>query len=646
MTDAPTDATSMLAATDPLTAGPSAAPPVPTPAPGTCPIPPRPPARRLRVFAFDPLASTSLDMIGINETMLEVRWEDDLLPGPVGEYLEVIDVDPAAGCCYAPVDLNHPFVLSESGLRPSEASPQFHQQMVYAVAMKTIGHFEHALGRTALWAPRETGVGPARAFEYVSRLRIYPHGIREANAYYSPAKKALLLGYFPAGSASLRNLPGGYVFCCLSHDVVAHETSHALLDGLHRRWREPTNRDVLAFHEAFADIVAIFQHFTMPDALRDRVARCGGDLGREGVLGGLAQQFGDAIGLYGPLRSAIVPAGDGGPEAARQLAESYRQAQEPHDLGAVLVGAVFDAFLTITRRRSDDLVRLATGGTGVLSPGAIPHELVNRLADEAGKAAEQVLNICIRALDYCPPVDVTFGDFLRALVTADSDLVEDDRRGYRVAFVEAFRRRGIYPSGVRSLSSESLAWQSPPIDLSLEPIVRRMSLAWNLRSGRRQAFDASRANAAALKTWLDGSAFSDEGAKVLGFFRSSSRSITVDGTEGALSRFEVHSVRPVRRVGPDGQQRVDLVIEITQKWTPLDSQEGYRGGCTLLVDPDTGRVRYCIRKRVASEERVAAQREHAAAEALLSPRAAYFSNWANAPEPFAMLHGRRLGEGR
>ena len=31
------------------------------------------------------------------------------------------------------------------------------------------------------------------------RLRIYAHALRERNAYYSPDKKALLFGYFPAG---------------------------------------------------------------------------------------------------------------------------------------------------------------------------------------------------------------------------------------------------------------------------------------------------------------------------------------------------------------------------------------------------------------------------------------------------------------
>jgi hypothetical protein len=110
----------------------------------THPQPPVPTRRRLRVYAYDPSLGTRLETYGINEATVEVPWEK-LEPGPVGEYIELIDVDPASGCCYAPVDLNHPYVLTQNGLAPSERNPQFHQQMAYAVAMRTIERFEQAL---------------------------------------------------------------------------------------------------------------------------------------------------------------------------------------------------------------------------------------------------------------------------------------------------------------------------------------------------------------------------------------------------------------------------------------------------------------------------------------------------------------------
>jgi hypothetical protein len=94
----------------------------------------------------------------------------------------------------------------------------------------------------------------------------------------------------------------------------------------------------------------------------------------------------------------------------------------------------------------------------VLHPGSIHPDLVRRLSREAAKTARHVLTMCIRALDYCPPLDITFGEFLRAIITADYDLVADDQLQYRIAFVEAFRRRGIYPRDVRSLGVDSLLW--------------------------------------------------------------------------------------------------------------------------------------------------------------------------------------------
>ena len=116
--------------------------------------------------------------------------------------------------------------------------------------------------------------------------------------------------------------------------------------------------------------------------------------------------------------------------------------------------------------------RIATGGSGVLPAGDLHPDLVNRLANEAAKTARQVLNMCIRALDYCPPVDIGFGDYLRALITADMDLVPDDPRRYRLAIIDAFRARGIYPRGLRALSEESLQWDRMPDEAREEPALQ------------------------------------------------------------------------------------------------------------------------------------------------------------------------------
>ena len=414
----------------------------------------KPPVYRyLRGYSLDPGFSTRLDTAGINEVLYQVPFEE-VQPGPCGEYLEVVDFDPPSGCWYEPVDLSHEAVASQQGLTPSEGNPQFHQQFVYAVAMKTIRHFERALGRKIVWYPRLTRTRSARGQvqfrrDYVQQLRIYPHALRDANAYYDPDKTALLFGYFAAADQYYgRNYPGGLVFTCLSPDIVAHEMTHAILDSIHHRYIEDTNPDVAAFHEGFADIVALLQRFTFRALVEDRLYAAGGRMDQQAfVLGELATQFGEALrGNRGALRNMIGREDDEG--NWRPLAPSpadYANAIEAHDRGAVLVATIFDAFQRIYAFRTRDLLRIATNGTGVLPEGSISRDLVGRLASEAAEIAEHLLHICIRALDYSPPNDITFGSYLRALITADIDIAPEDENGYRVALIEAFRARGIFP---------------------------------------------------------------------------------------------------------------------------------------------------------------------------------------------------------
>jgi hypothetical protein len=255
---------------------------------------PEPVHRKLRIFALDPSIAARTETAGIGEITIPIPWEKHLLPGPVGEYIEVVDADPASGCFYKPVDLNDRRIVAQNGLAPSEINPQFHQQMVYAVAMATINHFEQALGRVALWADHKeyyNDQGFSRKY-FVRRIRIYPHALRERNAYYSPQKKSLLFGYFPAGVTDAIHERSSIVFTSLSHDIIAHEMTHALLDGVHPRFNKPVNQDVLAFHEAFADIVALFQRFSYPGVLTHQIARTRGNLSEENLLAQLAQQFG------------------------------------------------------------------------------------------------------------------------------------------------------------------------------------------------------------------------------------------------------------------------------------------------------------------------------------------------------------------
>src|SRR5262249_4920773 len=158
-----------------------------------------------------------------------------------------------------------------------------------------------------------------------------------------------------------------------------------------------------------------------PEVLTYQIARTRGDIRRESLLGVLAAQFGEATGHRGALREYI---GRKVEKDGKEIWEpvppdptAIGRVFEPHARGAILVAALFRAFTNIYENRVQDLRRIATGGKGILPDGDIHPDLVGRLAAEAAKAAEHLLTMCLRALDYCPPVDLTFGEYLRALIT-------------------------------------------------------------------------------------------------------------------------------------------------------------------------------------------------------------------------------------
>lgn len=624
---------------------------------------PKPSMRRLRVYAFDPQSSVELKTAVINDTVIELpwetRWEDQLEPGPINDYLEVVDYDPGSDLFYAPVDLNASFLLAQDGLPPSEGCPQFHQQMVFAVAMRTIRHFERALGRVVLWAGDRNASEDSPDRNFTRRLRIYPHGLREKNAYYSPSKRALLFGYFKHLEGDTSSC--SWVFTCLSQDIIAHETTHAILHGMQQRSIEASNLDSLAFHEAFADIIALLQHFSLTNVVRHQLAQSKGSLREPGLLNGLALQFGHATGRQGALRYALqyleIPV-TSATAASKASATSETDATskadakdgdeihhprklsatfEAHQRGGFLVAAIFDAFVTIYERRTADLFRLARSSAEP-DQDYLSAELVDRLAIEAGKAADQVLRMCVRALDYTPPVDLHFGEYLRAIITADTDLVDNDPMRYRIAFVEAFRKRGITVPGCISMAPDSLLWDEPDlsetpefgeaggnpeeglsnvfsdllasleVSVSLEP-WSASSVHGTSGGGRRNLREAAvgviQRNQERIHVWFkEDSAFDEGWEKLVGMrllaFDDPRRKAPLTniptlwtgkasefGEFSKVPKIEVHSARIARRAGPEGQETHQLIIHMTQKRRgyddPIDQEKADAGDPAFLA---------------------------------------------------------------
>ena len=507
-----------------------------------------------------------------------------LRKGPNGCRFRVVKSDDSPLGAYAEVDLNDVSLLISNGHSPAPTDPVFHHQMVYAVAMTTYAVFRSALGREISW-----GFPGAK-------LRLVPHAFEDANAQYIRDEEALLFGWYKVEGSNRVDMPAGaIIYSCLSHDVIAHELTHALLDGLRVRFDRASNPDVAGFHEGFADLVAILQRFSYRNVVRNIILTTRGDLTREGewtkLVFELARGQGD-----GSLRQ-IDLAG----------AHRYNAAIEEHELGTILVSALLDAFVTIYTHKAAPIIRLATGGRNKLGvDDPMSGDLINQLTHIASRLATQLLTMCIRAIDYCPPVDITLGEYLRALITADRDLVPDDQYAYREALIDAFRKRHMFPQSVPALSEDALLWLRPPKPIFI-PGLNFGDLRFSTDPGTAADVIEVKRQAEAIGKMV----CLPENLDLFGLADPKDEYFSPDKVDPPV----VESVRSLRRVGPDGQLAFGIVAEVIQR-RYVSGGGGYpaftfRGGSTVIIGAE-GEVRYIVAKSVKSEPRLDKQREYAA----------------------------------
>jgi hypothetical protein len=547
---------------------------------------------------------------------------EELAAGPRGYRVHVVDYDASSQRLYPPVEYGT-YAPGARSWREDPAAevpdsvvlrdPGFHAQNVYAIVMRTLARFEHALGRRVSWGFDSPG----------HQIKVAPHAFADANAFYSRRDEALLFGHFPSRDGRRT------VFTCLSHDVVAHETSHAILDGLRKRFMEPSSPDQAAFHEGFSDVVALLSVFALPEAVRALLdlhlgsgARRPGDASRplgaadvrrerlaRSVLLGLGKEFGSEMGPIG--RSALRQSATLEPSPRHLDDPEY---QEPHRRGEILVSAVMNAFLSVWAGRLEALVS---------GPDARTVDRA-RAAEEGASIADYLLTMAIRALDYCPPVHLRFGTYLSAMLTADREVrPTDERYRFREHLLAAFDAFGIRHTAVDA-AGKPLAdphWQRPAVRFSydrsrFEPMQRDLDevfrFAWENR-------DALRLH------------------------------------DGAYTR--VLSVRPCIRLAPeDGFAVRETVAEVLQHLSlradelarygiarppgmPDDTPVVLLGGVTLVFD-EYGRVKYAVGEGVFDEGRPSVQARQAERIASLWARGHYRTGSASARR-FAAIHRHR-----
>jgi hypothetical protein len=374
------------------------------------------------VIAQDPSIHVSAKDPTILSSVVEIPAEK-YLPGPRGARFQVVDLDTTCGKVGPQSEMEMTVPEADPVARAIAAGSfdaAARAQNVYVVAARTLATFEQALGRRIPWSL------PGH------QLYLIPAAMQEAQAFYDPDTNGILFGSF-GGKAD----GTGRAYTCLSYDIVAHETTHAILDGMRHRFTEPGLPDQAAFHEALADIVALLSVFSMDEVPRRLLDRAGvGDFLPEEMLTLEALQKGPLFGLAEELgaadddhrgdalrRSVQMP-----PGTAWKTDPHYR---EPHQLGEVLVAAVAQTLLRMWHGRLDKLHQEGTPISAQLA------------AEEGAKSASHLLTMCIRAIDYTPPIEFLFEDFLDAILAADREVAPEDEHHYRDVLTEVFGSYGI-----------------------------------------------------------------------------------------------------------------------------------------------------------------------------------------------------------
>jgi hypothetical protein len=192
------------------------------------------------------------------------------------------------------------------------------------------------------------------------------------------------------------------------------------------------------------------------------------------------------------------------------------------------------------------------------------------------------------------------GEYLRALVTADAELVHDDKWGYREALMRSFRRRQIFPDHVEFMTEDAVRWQPPAAPLRIAGLAFG-DLRFSTDPGHPAGVEELERQATVLGTFVT-LPENQHHFQLLVPGRPLPKGVTY------ASPPMVESVRCAKRVSPDGHVAFDLVAEVTQSCTALvDGQlVEYLSGCTVVIDPH-GDVRYAIYKRGDSANRKARQ---------------------------------------
>jgi hypothetical protein len=388
---------------------------------------------KIPVFLQDPQVAAQNPSLAIDE--IEVRLESGFSDGPTSSRIVIVDYNADTRQLIEPliwVKENGWFkVPSAAGQEPAWLAeppsrrirkpephlkyiqsviqnPHFHQLNVWAVVQRVLEFYEEpwALGRPVPWG-----------FDG-NRLIVVPHAGYGENAFYDHTTKSLQFYYY--GDLAKPS------YTCLSHDIVSHETGHAILDGVRPLYNNLSSLQTPAFHEFIGDLTAIMLALFNNDIRRYVAKSTGADFSAATVLANLAEEFGQKLQDRPYLRSALN----------QETMSSIKGSLSPHDVSQVLTGAMFEILDLMGKKRM---------ALSAAQPGRDDEGQVISAASLLWQTAHRFRRIALQPLDLCPPCDIQFIDYASAVIRNDMLSNPVDPDGIRDIMLSVFHRRGLCP---------------------------------------------------------------------------------------------------------------------------------------------------------------------------------------------------------
>src|SRR5262249_4695578 len=143
---------------------------------------------------------------------------------------------------------------------------------------------------------------------------------------------------------------GKPVYTCLSHDIVAHELGHAVLDGLKPGYNEVSSPETAGFHEYFGDAIAMLSSLSNPELARLVTQDAPARLSAKNVVSAIASEFGAAI--RGVEKKDYLR----GAWNNRKM-KDLRGTYEEHDWSEILTGVYYDLLQYLYERNLQDITK-------------------------------------------------------------------------------------------------------------------------------------------------------------------------------------------------------------------------------------------------------------------------------------------------